>query len=47
METCPRCGHQYLCCDCEREYEEDDFEVAGHTVFVNLRRFSLTLRTSS
>ncbi len=28
METCPRCGHQYMCCDCEREYEEeDDFEV--------------------
>ncbi len=23
METCPRCGHQYLSCDCEREYEAD------------------------
>ena len=31
METCPRCGHQYICCDCEREYEEDDFEVEGPT----------------
>ena len=27
METCPRCGRQYICCDCERESEEDDFEV--------------------
>ena len=32
METCPRCGHQYICCDCEREYEEDDFEVEDPTV---------------
>jgi hypothetical protein len=27
MEVCPCCGHQYLCCECKREYEEDDIET--------------------
>ena len=31
MEACRRCGHQYMCCDCEREYEEGDFEVEDPT----------------
>ena len=32
MERCPRCGHQYICCNCEREHKEDDFEAEGATV---------------
>jgi hypothetical protein len=28
MEVCPRCGFQYLCCECQREYEDEDAEVS-------------------
>lgn len=31
METCPRCGHQYMCCDCEREDQGEDFELEEPT----------------
>lgn len=27
MEACPRCGSQYLCCECQREYEDEDAEI--------------------
>jgi hypothetical protein len=42
METCPRCGHQYICCDCKGEYEEDAFEVKGPKI-----QSSLNLRNSA
>jgi hypothetical protein len=31
METCPRCGHQYICCECQREYEDEDAEISPAT----------------
>lgn len=28
IETCPRCGFQYLCCECQREYEGEEAEIS-------------------
>jgi hypothetical protein len=32
IEVCPCCGGQYMCCDCKREYDDDDETPEGDAI---------------